>query len=137
MREDRDYPCFVSALDPDGNEVAGIRLPDISVPLGTYTGWNPRHPETRATGQIIPMQGSTHAFPPTRAARAERGDPRLSIEERYANRRAYVDRVRAEAEALVAQQYLLDEDVDVVVATLESRYDALMAGAGAQETPAG
>jgi hypothetical protein len=130
VQEARDYPSFVAALDSDGNEVAGIRLPDISVPLGTYTGWNPRHPETSSSRQIIPMQGSTHAFAPTRSARLEDGDSRPAIEERYPDRRAYVEQARVDAKALASARYLLDDDIDVVVSALESRYDELMAAAG-------
>jgi hypothetical protein len=59
------YRSFVSALDADGNEVAGLRLPDLTVPLATHTGWNPRHPETGGAGQIVDMQGSTLPFPRT------------------------------------------------------------------------
>ena len=39
-RLDNFYETRVCAVDADGNEVAGIRLPPIAVPLGTYTGWN-------------------------------------------------------------------------------------------------
>ncbi len=41
--EGKPYPQFVPAVDHDGNEVSGIRLPDLTVPLATYTGWNLRH----------------------------------------------------------------------------------------------
>ena len=60
----------------------------------TYTGWNPRHPETGGAGQIIPMQGSTLPFAPhPRRARAA-GDPRPSIAERYRDRADYLARAR-------------------------------------------
>ena len=32
--------ALVPQVDADGNEIAGIRLPDIAVPRGTFTGWN-------------------------------------------------------------------------------------------------
>ena len=32
------YVDLVSAIDDDGNEVAGIRLPAVAAPLATYTG---------------------------------------------------------------------------------------------------
>ena len=82
------YVTFVSAVDADGNERAGIRPPELRVPLATFMGWNPRHPEQGAPGDIMSMMGSTLAFARTAAERARTGDPRLSIEERYAGREA-------------------------------------------------
>ena len=64
-------------------------MPDVTVPVATYTGWNPRAPETGGAGQIVSMQGSTLPFPATRAEREQRGDPRPSIEERYRDRDDY------------------------------------------------
>ena len=124
------YQNFVSALDADGNEVAGVRMPDVSVPLATYTGWNPRAPETGGVGQINLMQGSTFPFAATKAERERTGDPRPSIEERYRDREAYLAQVRAAAEALVAQRYLLAEDVDLAVSLAGERYDAVRGGSG-------
>jgi hypothetical protein len=123
------YRSVVAALDADGNEAAGIRLPDLTVPLATYTGFNPRHPETGGAGQILDMMGSTLPFARTRAERAAANDPRPAIEERYRDRADYLARVRAAAEQLVAQRHLLPEDVDTVVADAAARWDAF-AGAG-------
>ena len=66
-------------MDGDGNEVAGVRLPDVSEPLATYAGWNLRHPDMGAPDQLMGLLGSTIPFPPTRADREASGDPRLSI----------------------------------------------------------
>jgi hypothetical protein len=99
----------------------------LTVPVASYTGWNPRSPETGGEGQILSMQGSTLPFPATRAERSERSDPRLSIEERYRDRDDYVSRVRAAAEVLARQRYILDEDIDIVVANAAARYDAFAA----------
>jgi len=119
------YPALVSAVDADGNEVAGVRLPDISVPLATHAGWNPRHQETGGQGQIMPMMGSTLPLAATRSEREASGDPRPSIEERYESREAYLARVRAEAEALAADRYVVPEDVEVVVQNAATRWDAI------------
>jgi len=64
----------VSAVDADGNEIAGVRLPDVSVPVGTHAGWNPRDPMTGAPEQIVPMSALTRLFPrdPRRARRERR-----------------------------------------------------------------
>src|SRR5690606_28923859 len=98
VTEHEEYPAFASAVDEDGNEVAGVRPPDVAVPVATYTGWNPRHSDIGAADQILNMQGITHFFPRTKADREATGDPRRSIEERYASRDDYLSRVREYAE---------------------------------------
>jgi hypothetical protein len=128
VTEGRAYPSHVSALDGDGNEVAGIRLPGVSVPLGTHTGWNPRHADSGAPDQIIPMRGFTLYFPRNAAEREATGDPRRSIEERYASRDAYLALAREQAQELARQRYVLDEDVDVLVADCARDYDEAMNG---------
>src|SRR5262249_44092007 len=76
------YPALVPRTDADGNDIAGIRLPDVAVPLATYTGWNLRAvPEGGDDG--CDHFGMKVEFLPTRAERLAKGDPRLSIEERY------------------------------------------------------
>ena len=117
------FVTFVSAVDGDGNERAGIRPPELRVPLATYTGWNPRHPEQGAPGDIMAMMGSTLPFARTAAERARTGDPRGSIEERYASREAYLARVRQDAEVMVAARQLLAEDVDAVVERAGALWD--------------
>ena len=119
----KPYANLVSAVDEDGNELAGIRLPDISVPLATYTGWNVRHPDIGGPGQILSLLGSTMPFPATRAERKASGDPRPSIEERYASKEDYLRRVQRAAEALVQQGYLLAEDLPTVRDQAAQRYD--------------
>ena len=128
------YPSLVSSVDADGNERSGIRLPDIAVPVGTHTGWNPRAPETGSPEQVVSMNGTTSFFPVTRSDRERTADPRLSIEERYAGRDDYLRRVRAVAEQLAADRYALEEDVELMVANAAERYDAAVA-AGAEVEP--
>ena len=123
---DAPFPTLVSAVDADGNEVAGVRLPDMTVPLATLMGWNPRHPDTGGVRQIMPLTGSTVPFAVTSSARAATGDPRAAIEERYRDRDDFLGRVRVEAGKLVEQRYLLDEDVEVVVGQAAARWDALV-----------
>lgn len=127
--EGRSYPALVSAIDEDGNEVAGIRLPDLSVPLGTHTGWNPRAPETGAPEQIMPMQGFSLWFAVDAARRVASGDPRPAILERYRDREDYLARVRDAARDLVDQGYVLDEDIPLIVADAAERWDYVMISA--------
>jgi hypothetical protein len=106
-RADRAYRTLVCRVDADGNEVAGIRLPDIAVPLATYTGWNeykPPYPK----GEIADRDGSRLPFP----AIPTQGDPRKSIAERYKNRADYVAKVQAVVSALQKDRLLLQEDAD-------------------------
>ncbi len=35
-----EFAAWVSAVDQDGNELAGIRPVELRVPLATVTGWN-------------------------------------------------------------------------------------------------
>jgi hypothetical protein len=120
------YVTFVPAVDQDGNEVAGIRLPDLTVPLATYCGWNPRHPEQGAPDQTLRMLGSTLPLPPTAGARLRSGDPRLSIEERYATKAAYLEQVKKAAEALIAERFLLAADLEAILQRAAWRYDLSM-----------
>jgi hypothetical protein len=111
------YTTFVSTVDGDGNELAGIRLPSIAVPLGTHTGWNVYRAQPE---ELADRDGSFIAFARTEAERAAKGDPRPSLEERYGSREAYVARVREAAAALVADRLLLQDDADRLVAAAEA-----------------
>lgn len=105
----RPYRPLVPNVDGDGNEIAGLRLPDIAVPRGTYTGWNlyaPPYPD----GELADRDGSFIAFAATRAERERAGDPRASIGERYPSREAYAAAVERVAAALVEDRLLLPKD---------------------------
>jgi hypothetical protein len=117
------FASYVSSLDADGNEVAGLRLPDLSVPVATHTGWVPRHVSIGGDGQLLDMMGTTLPFAPTPAEREARNDPRRSISERYRDRDDYVARARAAADALATAGYILADDVDLVVELAAQRYD--------------
>jgi hypothetical protein len=127
------YPNLVAAVDEDGNEVAGIRLPDISVPVATYTGWNLRHPDIGGPGQTLSLLGSTIPFPATPSERQASGDPRLSIAERYVSKEDYLGRVKQAAEALVQQGYLLAEDLTTVAEQASQRYDLFLGRANREK----
>ena len=118
------YSSFVSAVDQDGNEIAGIRLPDVSVPLATLTGWNLRHPDMGGADQVMGLTGSTIPFPPTRSEREATGDPRTPIEERYPTKQDYLGRVEQAAKSLVQEGYLLAEDLELLIRGAAERYEA-------------
>ena len=138
----RDYPCLVSQVDADGNELAGIRLPLVTVPLATHLGWNRRHADIGGEGQTLStggasggtLRGSSIPFATTLSEREETGDPRLSIEERYASRQDFLEKIENAARELVADGYLLEEDVEPLVAQAAEHYEA-MAGSLAEAQP--
>jgi hypothetical protein len=123
------FSNLVPMVDEDGNELGGIRLPDVSVPVASNAGWNVRHRDIGGGNQMIGLTGSSIPFSATRAQRQASGDPRKSIEERYASREDYLARVKRAAQELVAQRYLLEEDVERVVEQAAQRYDLLVGGA--------
>ena len=132
----KPYPALVPNVDADGNDVAGIRLPDVAVPLATVTGWNLRHPDTGGPGETHKTMGSTVPFAFTRQERQDASDPRPSVEERYASKDDYLDRVEGVARDLVSEGYLLDEDVPRVGQMAADRYD-LIESQVKQAQPAG
>ena len=127
-------PFLLPKVDADGNDVAGIRLPIVSVPLGTLTGWQFRSPQIGAPSTLIAMAGAFIEFPKTRADRERTKDPRLSITERYGSRAEYLRRVREAAVKLADQRFVLKEDVQPITDELAAQWDAIMSGAGAAKT---
>jgi len=109
------FQTLVPAFDEDGNGIGGIRLPELAAPLGTYQGWNPRAAEFGAPDFLTRFDGSFWVFPTTEEERARTGDPRRSIEARYPDHQAYVDRVAASARALAADRLLLPADVEAYI----------------------
>jgi hypothetical protein len=117
------FPMRLPQVDADGNETAGIRMPATAVPLATYTGWNLRAAGIGAPDELYSMVGSFIPFARTKAERMKTGDPRLSVEERYASKQAFLDKVQAAAHDLVQERYLLERDVPLVVARASAEWD--------------
>jgi hypothetical protein len=113
------YRVLVPAIDADGNEIAGLRVPEQAVAFATSTGWALRSAQGGAAGELCSFDGSLYPFARTMDERAASGDPRPSMAERYGDRAAYLARVRAVAQALEKQGYLLAEDVERVAARAE------------------
>jgi hypothetical protein len=110
------YPSYVPKVDSDGNDVAGIRLPELTVPLATYTGWGLRsgiwaNDGCEASGQYIPFQA-------TKAQRTATGDPRPSVQERYPSFAMYRAAVMNAIDNLVKGRFMLCEDTEAVFARL-------------------
>jgi len=119
----RPFVVRVPAVDADGNVRAGIRLPDIAVPLATQAGWNYRDASIGAPDRLAGEIGSYIPFARTRADRERAQDPRPSIEERYRNRDEYVGKFAAAAIELVERGYLLQEDVADLLKHAVEHYD--------------
>ena len=109
------FPFLVPQVDEDGIERAGIRVPEVAVPLATTTGWNFRAKSVGNPGNIYNLLGAYIPFPVSRAEREARNDPRRSIGERYPDRDDYLQRIKTATQELVQGGYLLDEDVTHVV----------------------
>ena len=117
------FPMLVPAVDADGNETSGIRLPELQAPLATYTGWNLFNDKAGPSDEISSMAGSYIPLARTAAERKAAGDPRPSIEERYPSRDAYLGRVSEAALELAADGYLLEEDVAEVLRRAAGHWD--------------
>lgn len=106
------YVDLVSAVDADGNEVVGIRLPAVAAPLASYTGWNPRRHIDELPDVLYERVGSKLAFPPGRP----------SVTERYPSREDYIVAARTAAESLVAERFLLADEVEAIVQKAAADY---------------
>jgi hypothetical protein len=109
------FQVMVPQVDEDGIDRAGIHLPEITVPLATYTGWNLRDPSTGAPEELASFVGSYLPFAFSSAERASKGDPRRSIEERYSGKEEYLARFKEAIRQLVVEGYLLSEDTDSIL----------------------
>jgi hypothetical protein len=119
------YKILLPKVNGDGNELAGIRLPQVEVPLGTYTGWNLR-PRGLAEGELAGLLGSFIPLSKTKLDRRKTRDPRLSIEERYVDHDDYVAQFARAARLLVEQRYLLPEDGERMIVEAKKRRNLFM-----------
>ncbi|HVU35579.1 MAG TPA: alpha/beta hydrolase domain-containing protein [Opitutaceae bacterium] len=119
----KPFPVLVPQVDADGNEADGIRLPELTVPLATYTGWNLRDAAIGAPTQRVSFEGSYLPFPRTRAERLQTHDPRRSIEERYRDRADYLARFGQAVDELVRRRWILPEDRAALLQRGEQEWD--------------
>ncbi|WP_321476336.1 alpha/beta hydrolase domain-containing protein [uncultured Paludibaculum sp.] len=99
----KPFPVLVPQVDADGNELGGIRMPEVAVPLGTFTGWNMRTAAVGAPREMAPTLGSFFAF------------DKAAIVQRYGSRGEYLKKVGVEADKLVKSRFLLERDRQRVV----------------------
>jgi len=117
------FAVLVPQVDEDGNQRGGIRPPELSVPLATYTPWNLRDPSIGAPDQRVSFEGAFLPFAPDATLRIAKGDPRPSIAERYASKQAYLERYGVAVDALIRDGFFLIEDRDAVLQRGSEEWD--------------
>jgi hypothetical protein len=120
------FSVLVPQVNDDGNDVAGIRMPEVAVPLGTYTAWHVPYPQISGLGYLSGLGGAFVPFAATREGRQQKGDARLSIEERYRGKQDYLNRVKQSAADLVQARFLLAGDADEVLKRAEDVWNAVV-----------
>ncbi len=119
-------PFLLPQVDKDGNITSGLRLPEQSVPLGTYGGWAFRSESYGQMDNLVSMAGSYIPFAKTKEDREKAGDPRLSLAERYQSRADYMKRIEDAANKMAEQRYVLQEDVPTIVKAAGDHWDWTM-----------
>jgi hypothetical protein len=120
------YAVLVPQVNADGNDEGGIALPEVAVPLGTHTGWNVSTYSLSGLRYLAGLVGSFEPFAPTRAEREKAGDPRRSIDGRYANREDYLRRVKLAIADLVRDRFMLQDDAGGALERAQHTWDIIV-----------
>ena len=119
------FAVLVPQTDGDGNDLGGVRLPELQAPLATYTGWNLRDPSIGAADRRSSFLGSFLPFARNAADREKSGDTRVSIGERYASREQYMGKFAEAAMKLIQERFLLREDLPAVLERGRREWDEI------------
>ncbi|MDA1309191.1 MAG: alpha/beta hydrolase domain-containing protein [Proteobacteria bacterium] len=111
LRDAEGYTVLVPAVDADGNDLAGVRVPMVQAPLATYTGWNLRA-RPFGEGAMHEFTGSMVPLGETDAVCRATGDPRASIEARYGDASGYATAIEKAARDLIKAGLMLEEDLE-------------------------
>ena len=122
------FGVLVPQSDANGNDLGGVRLPELQVPLASYTGWNLRDPSIGAPDQRLSFIGSFIPFARTAEERKASGDPRPSIAERYTSRDEYMGKFAAATIKLMQERFLLPEDVPILLERGRQEWEAISKG---------
>jgi len=117
------FAVLVPQSDVDGNDLGGVSLPELHVPLASYTGWNLRDPSIGASDLRLSFYGSFIPFAKTKSDREKSGDPRLSIAERYGSREDYMRKFKEAATELIRERFLLREDLPALMERESREWD--------------
>lgn len=120
------YPALMPQVDADGNDLGGIRLPEIVAPLATYTGWNLRTVAVGAPRFCIAFLGSFVPLRRTAGEATAAHDPRVAIEDRYKDYDDYRARFQTALDELVSQHYILAEDAPQLASHSQQEWDWIM-----------
>ena len=121
-----ELPLLVPQVDADGNDVAGIRLPDVAVPLGTATGWVFRPAALGSPHEPVLLRGAWVPLAATDALRAKTRDSRPALDTRYASKEAFLGKVAEVVQKLVREGFLAQEDVVPQLQQAGERWDWVM-----------
>lgn len=121
--EGAGLPLLVPQVDADGNDLGGIRMPDLAVPLGTAAGWVFRPKSTGSPHELVMLRGAWVPLAPTQAQREKMDDPRPSLEERYASKDEFMAKVKAAIRKLIEQRLMLDDDLEPQLKQAGERWD--------------
>jgi hypothetical protein len=108
------FPLLLPAIGQDGNELGGIQMPEVAVPLAAYRGWNFVADPNAPKGYVNDMVGSTLPLKPA------------VIQKRYGSKEKYQAQVRDKALQMVKDRLLLERDVDSVVSRAGQAWDWLL-----------
>jgi len=119
----KPFLVMVPQVDADGTDLGGIRMPEVAVPLATYTGWNQRTAAMGAPDELVDFAGSYLPFAATKADRERVNDPRPSIEERYSSKESYLAKIKQASAKLIEGRYLLPEDEPAIIKRALEHWD--------------
>ncbi len=115
------YAVLVPRCGLDGNEVGCLSPPEVTIPTGTYTGWNLQNPDVGVKGELVSLTGSYIPLARTESNRMNSGDPREAVMERYGSLVEYTQRVTTVCEKLRDQRYLTTTDAKRLPTLLTER----------------
>jgi len=128
--EGAELPLLVPRVDADGNDLGGIRMPDLAVPLGTAAGWVFRPPSMGSPNSLVMLRGAWTPFAATKTQREKTGDPRPSLEERYASKDEFMTKVSAAIQQLIERRLMLESDREPQMKQASQRWDWVFKRAG-------
>lgn len=123
----RPYTVLVTQVDEVGNDAAGIRSVELRVPLASYFPWRLRGGSSGGADRLASFTGTFVPLARTEQERQASGDSRPSVESLYATREAFLARVDEATRALVAERFLLADDVAAARERMAATWEWVMA----------
>jgi hypothetical protein len=108
------FPILVPQVDADGNDIGGLKTPQVAVPLAAHTGWNLRNPAIGSPEELFSMVGSYFPF------------SKEVVRTRYGGQPEHVQKVRGAARKLIEGRYLLERDLAKIEELAGREWDFVM-----------